>query len=1111
MAHDTHASYLSRLKFDPSLLKSWVASYITNIRLVILLVLTVSLLGILSYFNLPRRLNPEINIPIITVATVFPGASPEDVESLVTIPIENELRGLADLDTITSSSRDNVSIISMQFFSTVNRDKAKDTVQSAVDTVTGLPEEVQRSQVTALDFEDQPIWQFALESTNGDVPSLMQMAKKLEKEIEDLTKVDRVTISGFETQEIVIEINQEKVRDFGISPIQLSQAVQNATKSFPSGLVTTGNYSFSVTIDPVVTSVDDLRNIKIPTQTVPVLLSDVALIREQSTPNQVNAYYANNEKGAQQVVTFDVYKTKTAKINEAESDVRTRVEEILKPYDSRFTTVTISNNAEEITRQFSDLLGEFRSTIILVFGCLLLFLGLRQAIIASLTVPLTFLAVFVFMSLIGMSINFLSLFAFLLSLGLLIDDTIVVVSAMTLYHKTKKFTPLQTGLLVWKDTIIPIWSTTITTIWSFVPLLLSTGIIGEFIKPIPVVVTVTMISSTAIAVLVTLPFMVTLLGGYIAKRVLTFAKILGVFGLLLLIVGISKDNQLLPIIVGVYLLTLFAVYKLGGVIFKAVKNSISKNKSVGKGLSFIKKYSDTGFFDIEILSEKYYKFIVSVLESKTARRNVIIGIIAYTIFAFALIPLGLVKNEFFPKADSQRIFVNLELPSGSNLQQTKLQTQLLLDELRHIEPTEFVIAQIGTSIGDFGASSDTVNRTLFTLHLPEEENRDISSIDLAQNIRKKYESFDGGTISVTEESGGPPAGADLQITLLGEDLIQLDAYADNLVQHLKNQEGIVNVKKSIKPGTSALTFVPDTQKLAQYGIDVQSIGLWMRTYGSGFTLEEVNFDDDNENSDINFRFSSTIPTIEELSRIAVPSQTGPVPLISLGEFKTKTNPTVINREEGKRTISVSAGVVVGFSISDLNKKLEEFADGMNMTAGYGWKTGGVNEENAKSVQSILQAMVLSAVLILVTMVIQFGSYRQAIIVLSVIPVAVSSVFVLFALTGTPLSFPALIGVLSLFGIVVTNSMFIVDKININLRQKMPFIPAIADAGSSRMEPIILTKLATVLGLLPITLADPLWRGLGGAIISGLLLASTIMLLFIPVFYYQWFSGSAQKK
>lgn len=256
--------------------------------------------------------------------------------------------------------------------------------------------------------------------------------------------------------------------------------------------------------------------------------------------------------------------------------------------------------------------------------------------------------------------------------------------------------------------------------------------------------------------------------------------------------------------------------------------------------------------------------------------------------------------------------------------------------------------------------------------------------------------------------------------------------------------------------------------------------------------------------DIVFTFEGGSKNVDTLGTLEIPTQTGTVPISALGSFVIQSNPTAITREDGKRTLSVSASVDEGYVVVDKNKDLETFADSLNLPAGYSWSTGGANEENERSVQSILQAMVVAFILILITMVIQFNSFRQAVIVLMVIPLAVSSVFAVFALTGTPLSFPALIGVLSLFGIVVTNSMFIVDKINLNLHEGMPFIDAVSDAGASRMEPIVLTKLCTIFGLLPITLADPLWRGLGGAVISGLLIASVIMLLFIPVVYYSWF-------
>jgi HAE1 family hydrophobic/amphiphilic exporter-1 len=486
---------------------------------------------------------------------------------------------------------------------------------------------------------------------------------------------------------------------------------------------------------------------------------------------------------------------------------------------------------------------------------------------------------------------------------------------------------------------------------------------------------------------------------------------------------------------------------------------------------------------------------------------VIIGVVAYAIFSFALLPMGFVKNEFFPKENGNEVFVQLELPAGTTLKETNVAALPILETLRHTDETEFVTAEIGRG-GDtsgFGGGSNGSNLAYFSIRLHDKEKRKITSSEIAERLRSTFETYQGGKISVLEQSGGPPAGADLQIKLLGDDLGELNRQADRIVGFLNGQNSVTNVGKSIKEGTSKLVFVPDNDVLATNGFTADTLGFALRTYASGFTLDSIAFQEGStDKTDVVMKLSPDIANVEDLSEVQVTNNQGQtVPLLSLGKVVAKVNPTSITRENFRRTISVSAAVRPGFSISTENKKLEDFAKGMNLPTGYSWQTGGVNEENAKSVQSILQAMVLTAVLILITMVIQFQSFRQALIVLIVIPLAVSSVFLAYALTGTPLSFPALIGILSLFGIVVTNSMFIVDKINLNRKEGMSFEESIADAGASRMEPIILTKLCTVFGLLPITLADPLWRGLGGAIISGLLIASTIMLLFIPVLYYSW--------
>jgi multidrug efflux pump subunit AcrB len=1101
-------SYLSRLKFTPDMANTWVAKYISNIRIVLLSILTIVLLGTVAYSSLPKRLNPEVKIPIVSIATVIPGAASKDVEQLATIPLEDSIRSLKGLDVVNSSSQENISVITVQFVSTVDRDKAKDDVQSAVDSVQ-LPSNAQDPIVRAFDFEDQPVWTFVL-SGGGSYPDLMHSAQALSDEIDDLSRVDRVNTTGFNEQEITIEVQPEKLEQYAVSPFQLSDAIRKARANYPAGNVVTGSNNFSLSIDPEIESISDIRNLQLSIDGRVLTLGEVAIVQERSIPNQPETILATPDGQTTPAVVFYVYKTTASDIDDAGVQIEEKVHEYIEQ-NPKLKVTTILNTSELIGEQFDDLLVEFRSTIILVFITLLLFLGLSQALISSLTVPLTFLSSFFLMQYAGMSINFLTMFAFLLALGLLVDDTIVVVSAMTTYYKSGKFTPLQTGILVWRDTIIPIWSTTITTIWAFVPLLLATGIIGEFIKPIPIVVTTTMISSTAIAVLITLPLMIVLLKPQIPQRVKLLMNVLLFLFALAVVVALSAGNPFLPLILVIYFVGSVITWKILPTL-KVQVSELSKNlfekQAVGRAVrSIFSRISDHGVINVEGLGEKYRRLSLRILAKASNRRLVLFAVVIYSVFCFALLPLGYVKNEFFPKEGSDNFYMRLELPTGARMAQTKEQLEPILAKLRELPDVEFVTAEVGrsgTSNSISSALGNAQNGIYFSIRLKPEKERTTDSLELSERAREMFKNFEGGKISVIEESSGPPAGSDLQITLLGTNLDQLNAYADQIMTFLSNEPGVNNVEKSITESTSKVRFVPDQAKLVDNGVSIDAVGFALRTYASGFTLDQVNFDETStDKTSVVFRTQTNSSSLSGLGQISVTnSKFQSIPLSALGTFRVETNPTTIAREDFRRTIAVSASVARGESITDKNKRLEEFADSLDLPSGYDWKTGGVNEENQKSVQSILQAMLVSAVLILITMVIQFQSFRKAMIVLIVIPLAVSSVFLAFALTGTPLSFPALIGVLSLFGIVVTNSMFIVDKINLNLKEGMPFNEAIADSGASRLEPIILTKLSTVLGLLPITLAEPLWRGLGGAIISGLLVASTIMLLFIPALYYE---------
>ncbi len=1095
---NSDASYLDKLQFPSSLNQTFIAKYLKNFRIPLLIILTLILIGISSYNLLPKRLNPEVKIPIITVITQSPGSNATDIEDLITNPLEKQIKQLSNISELNSISQDNLSLITIQFESKILAKDAQNDVQNKVNQV-NLQGITTSPQVQALDFEDQPVWTLAI--TGLPSPELNHQAKLLQDELENLSLVNRVVLSGAPQDQISINLDLQQIQNYNLNIPQISAAISQSLQITPAGSISNDQYNFTVAIASTINNLDQLRNLPISIGNQSLPLGSIAQIVQQPKPNSSLTYISNSQIQNEEAVILSIYKNSPSDIVATGNQAQTSIDQFLSQ-NPQLKLTTLTNVSQDINQQFSDLVREFRTTILLVGGTLLLFLGVRQALISSLTVPLTFLSAFAIMQIFGQSINFLSLFAFLLALGLLVDDTIVIVSSMTSYYQTKKFTTLQTGLLVWRDTIVPIWSTTLTTIWSFVPLLLSSGIIGEFIKPIPIVVTATMISSTAIAVFITLPLMIVILKPRVPARVTLLFKIITWIALLSTVIFISRNTPLLPLIITLFMIITIITLLIRNQ-FRSQTSSLLKRSSIQNISSFAQRLMDKRLINIQPLSNGYYNLIKRILNNKSSRRKVVIASVSYALICFSLLPLGLVKNEFFPKTDSDIFYIQLKLPPGTTINQTNTKALNFIDTLQDIPYVTFITTEVGKSFSDLQALSSQDNQILYTLRLVPEEDRPYKSYEITEHLRKQFQNYQD-TITVNEISAGPPAGADVQITFLGDNLNDLEATADKAVTYLKQQPSVANPAKSLNPSTSQINFQIDSLALQQSQISRSQITQAINQITKSQTLGTLNLDSETDDLPLVLNLTSQPPKLELLNQITIPNPQGQlIPLMTLGTWQAQISPQIITHDKTIRSVTVTATTRPNFNTTQVNQDLLDQIKSWQLPSNVTWKTGGVNQENARSIQSILLAMLLSAVLILITMVLQFSSFRAALIVLLVIPLAVSSVFLVFALTQTPLSFPALIGILSLFGIVVTNSMFIVDKININLNQKMPFVEAIADAGASRLEPIILTKLSTILGLLPITLADPLWRGLGGAIISGIALASIIMLLFIPVVTYAW--------
>lgn len=1113
--NDESMSYLARLKYKAEDFSDFLKNYVSNMRLVALVLLFIILGGTFSFFSVKQTLTPEINIAMVTVATVLPGATPTDIESLVTQKLEKEIKKVDDIDTITSTSRESMSVILIQFKDGVDRDKAQSDVQNAVSVVSDLPDDAQNPKVKAIDFEDQPILRYAITSNGLDQASLNSFADSFKTELEDENLIDRVEISGNETQEVQILVSQEKIQELGLNLQSLMSVVSTSTNSYPAGKVYSDKSEIGLTIDRNSMTVDDLRNIIITASGNSYRLGDVAEISERSKPGYVPAFITKTDGSEHEAITVDVYRILGSKVSDATAQTEKIVEKYNKIANGSVSFVKVTDNNEEIEKSFSDLFSNLAMTVILVFVVLFLFVGFRQAFLAALSVPLVFMVAFIVMYSIDMSLNFLSIFALLLSLGLLVDVTIVVISAITTYHRSGKFSPKEVGLLVWKDFFSTLLVTTLTTVWAFLPLLLASGIIGEYIKPLPIVVSSVLLASVFIGFLVILPLMVWSLDFSMPKRVkLALALVFGIATIIALQKILSSSQ------IGIsgiwFVLAIPFIFILLYAFLIIVKNIFNfAKKIIDNKFYHLKNHDENhdGIINITFIEKAYQNALDKALSSKKSRRLIVLIVVLFFIFSVSLVVFGFVKNDFFPGEDSNIIYVSMKLPLDTRASVSEEVAKNFVSQITSFTGIKDIQTQIGAKVNDQGQPSLGLesNNILVTLNLIDTEERDIQSKEIAKSIRESdaVKNFSDGEIIVAEMAGGPPAGADVTIKFLGDDLGKLDGYVNQTMDYLKTKEGVINVRKSIEAGSAKISFVPDKNAMSEYGVSLSEIGFYLRTFSSGMTIgSDVDFNDLADSRDIVLRLSDDVQSIDALERAVILTSRGEqIPLTTLGKFELKESPARIEREDLKRVLTVTASVEEGYNSTDINDEIAQYIEKeIKFENGYTWQSGGANEENNKSVQSILKAMLLAFILIFLTLIIELNSYRKSFIVLLVIPLAISGVFVLFALFGLPLSFPALIGILALFGIVINNSIMIIDQINKNHAEKMSFHHAVVEGSSSRLEPILLSSLTTIVGLLPITITQPVWQGLGGAIISGLTFSGLIMLFFIPAVYYMMFEG-----
>jgi len=1121
--------YLDRLKFNPALKKMWLAFFVYRFRVIVLMIALVSIWGIYAYLKLPRESNPEVKIPIAVVTTVFPGASPSDVEELVTKKVESKISGITGIDTLTSSSANSISAVVVQFIPQANLDDSVRKVRDAVANIkSDLPGDAQDPQVGQISFDDSPIMTLAL-SGPYDGFTLYNYAQDVQTELEKIASVRTVNIAGGDQREIEIDYSPQKLIYYGITLDQANGAIAAANIAIPSGNFEGSKYVYPVRVDAQMYDAPSFAQLPIGNVSgTPVLLKDVADVRETAIKKTMLSRISSAGGAPKDAVTLSVVKQTGGNIIQTVDAVKASLASYTKNIPDLKYDITL-DQAQYIRSDFDELTRDFIITVSLVMVVLFLLIGLKEALVAGLAIPLVFFITFGVMDLTGITLNFLSVFSLLLSLGLIVDDAIVVVSATKQYMRTGKFTPEEAVLLVLNDFKIVLTTTTLTTVWAFLPLLFSTGIIGEFLKSIPITISVTLIASLGIALMVNHPLAAILERVRLTKGFLFFYSVIlfAIAAILLLQKNIILTA--LGVIVLVALGLIIYWYAKGARLILEKNSELSRLES--KDDELIKEKlrqeaapaSAQGFGEAKPAGKSLthnflhgilnlnaalplYERYLSVLINNSRPRKWFLALVALLFFVAVSLPaIGVVKTEFFPADDFGYMYINIEAPTGYKLAQTdQLVKEVEQRLLKYKEIANFstiIGAEISTSTSNFSSSSSTTDTASITINLVDKSQRKLKSYQLEDVFRKDFSDITDAKVTVVSLRGGPPSGSAFQAQISGPDLAELQKIVGDLKPILQSVPGTVNTDISLKESVPEYTFDLDQNKLAQNGLSAAYVGSVLRTAISSTKVTTVLRQ--NQEIDVVAQFDpAQIPDLAAIQNLQIitPSKQA----VYLKDVATiSLNPSVqsISRINQKRTVTLSSDITANTTSNAVLAAFEnKLQSSYKLPEGYAIDYGGANQENADSVQSIIAAMGFAFLLIVATLIIQFNSLIKTLIVLMTVPLALIGVFFGLMILGVSLSFPGLIGILALFGIVVKNAIILIDKINLNQKSGIEFAPAIIDAGKARFEAIFITSFCTIIGIIPITLSSITWQALGISIISGLSVSSFFTLFVIPSLY-----------
>lgn len=1087
---------------------SWAIDNKTSIYV---LAIFITALGLLTYLNIPKEQFPEIVIPTIIINTAYPGTSPEDMENLVTRPIEKQCKSLADVKEITSNSVQDFSSIVVEFNPGIEVPEAKQRVRDAVDkSKSTLPNNLPKDpDIKEVDISEVPIMFINL-SGDYDLQRLKKYAEDAQDKIETLKEITRVDIVGSLEREIQIDVDMYKMQAASVSFRDIESAVAAENVTVSAGTITSFGTKYTIRLAGQFKSPEQIRNIILKSSSGAIVyIQDIAEVRDGFKEQESFA-----RLDGKNVITLNVIKKSGENLLNASREIKEIMDDMKKNYYPPDLSITLTGDQSRFTKST---LEELNNTIvigfIMVVLVLMFFMGFNNAFFVGLSVPLSMFMAYLIMPGLGFTMNMIVMFGFIFALGIIVDDAIVVIENTHRLHRYETDI-VKAAKHAAGEVFLPILSGTLTTLAPFFPLAFWPGVVGKFMYYLPVTLILTLFASLFVAYIINPVFAVSFMKHEYdqtdhrtdRKKLLIVSVVLGVLALIAYIAGgFAMGN--------IFMIALFLnlLYRL------VLKQAILKFQN-NLWPWVMKMYEKTLFFALRGKNPWY----------------LLAGVVL--MFFASIFLIGLVKPQvrFFPDNKPGYIYVYVKLPEGTDQWVTDSVTQLVEGKVHNVlggnNPiVESVITNVGLGAGEsmFDRSVSS-NKGKITVNFVESKYRQgISTQTIMDSIRRTLKGIPGVTVTVDKNKMGPPTGKPVNIEITSEDLDVLIVTAAKFKSYLDslNIPGIEQLKSDFENNKPEIIINIDRVRANREGLSLGQIGMEMRTaiYGK----EVSKYKEEEDEYPIQLRFSEKERTnINQIINSKITyrdmnsGQLRQIPISSVASIQYKDTYGGIKRKNLKRMITLSSEVLSGHTANEIVMAINKALPSFEKPRGIDISLTGEQEDQAETMAFLAKAMLIAIGLIFFILITQFGSLSKSLIILSEVVFSIIGVLFGIAVFGMSISIMMTgLGIVALGGIVVRNGILIVEFCDELKQRGMKSKEAIIQAGKTRITPVVLTATATILGLVPLAIGmnvdfvslfthlNPhiyfggdnamFWGPLSWTIIFGLSFATFLTLIFVP--------------